>query len=210
MTGAAVEAHDGGSTTIDEFDYAEASMGSFARDGCPTILTRCRWAAFVAQVPDVLGKRPRSWAMPCVRRQAFRRDGFFVPPIGSQVWMEFRTGQSGLSDLTERGLLGSGHRHSPMLALAPPPVVSVGGTEHRVTTSGQNTLVISGRQRQRRRRWNHSAEFQGATLIVNDSGIYLSAGPGMATISLTGTVVAINDTALTINDRSAGLSRRFQ
>jgi hypothetical protein len=38
----------------------------------------------------------------------------------------------------------------------------------------------------------------GAMIVVNDTGIYLSAGPGLASINLIGPVVNINLGALTV------------
>ena len=44
------------------------------------------------QVPDVLGEIPSSWAMPCVPTAGIQAGCFMVPPIGSQVWVEFEQG----------------------------------------------------------------------------------------------------------------------
>ena len=44
------------------------------------------------QVPDVLGAIPSSWAMPCVPAAGIQAGCFIVPPIGSQVWVEFEQG----------------------------------------------------------------------------------------------------------------------
>ena len=38
----------------------------------------------------------------------------------------------------------------------------------------------------------------GPMLVVNDTGIYMTCGPGLATIMMTGTTVAINETALVV------------
>ena len=46
----------------------------------------------MAQVPDVLGETPSSWAMPCVPAAGIQAGVFVVPPIGSQVWVEFEQG----------------------------------------------------------------------------------------------------------------------
>jgi hypothetical protein len=35
-------------------------------------------------------------------------------------------------------------------------------------------------------------------LVVNETGVYITAGPGLATIWLVGPMVSINQTALTI------------
>ena len=46
----------------------------------------------LVQVPDVLGELPSSWAMPCVPVSGIQSGIFAVPPIGSQVWVEFEQG----------------------------------------------------------------------------------------------------------------------
>jgi len=46
----------------------------------------------LVQVPDVLGVIPSSWAMPCVPAAGIQAGCFIVPPIGSQVWIEFEQG----------------------------------------------------------------------------------------------------------------------
>ena len=46
----------------------------------------------LVQVPDVLGIIPSSWAMPCVPAAGIQSGCFIVPPIGSQVWVEFEQG----------------------------------------------------------------------------------------------------------------------
>jgi hypothetical protein len=67
-----------------------------------------------------------------------------------------------------------------------------------IQTMGQNTVVLSD---------TTPAPFiggitlksaAGPMLVVNSSGIYLTCGPGLATIMMTGPTVAINQTALTI------------
>ena len=49
----------------------------------------------VAMVPDVLGEKPSSWAMPCVPAAGTQSGVFIVPAIGSQVWVEFEKGDPG-------------------------------------------------------------------------------------------------------------------
>jgi uncharacterized protein involved in type VI secretion and phage assembly len=44
-------------------------------------------------VPDVFGDEPSpNWAMPCVPACGAQAGFFIVPPIGSQVWVEFEQG----------------------------------------------------------------------------------------------------------------------
>src|SRR5580698_2267822 len=46
----------------------------------------------IVQVPDVLGAAPSSWAMPCVPAAGLQSGFFIVPPVNSQVWVEFERG----------------------------------------------------------------------------------------------------------------------
>src|SRR5262249_58978678 len=71
----------------------------------------------IAQVPDVLGETPSSWAMPCVPAAGIQAGCFIVPPIGSQVWMEFEQGDPDYPIWTG-GCLGERAGGSPF---APPP-----------------------------------------------------------------------------------------
>ena len=48
----------------------------------------------MAQVSDVFGETPSSWAMPCVPAAGIQAGCFIVPPIGSEVWIEFEQGDS--------------------------------------------------------------------------------------------------------------------
>jgi len=46
----------------------------------------------MAQVPHALGEVPSSWALPCVPAAGIQAGCFIVPPIVSQVWIEFEQG----------------------------------------------------------------------------------------------------------------------
>jgi cytoskeletal protein CcmA (bactofilin family) len=46
----------------------------------------------MVQCADVLGEIPSSWALPCVPAAGIQAGMFIVPPIGSQVWIEFEQG----------------------------------------------------------------------------------------------------------------------
>ena len=78
----------------------------------------------MAQVPDALGEIPSSWAMPCVPAAGIEAGCFIVPPIGSQVWIEFEQGNPDWPIWTG-GFWGTA-ADIPVLALAPPPLVPRG------------------------------------------------------------------------------------
>jgi hypothetical protein len=150
----------------------------------------------MAQVPDVLGETPSSWAMPCVPAAGIQAGCFIVPPIGSQVWIEFEQGNPDYPIWTGGfwGLVAE----VPVLATVPPPEAP---TLQNIVlqTTGQNTLLVSDAAPTPVTGGIVLKSAGGAMLVVNDSGIYISAGPGLASITLVGPLVAINQTALTVS-----------
>lgn len=151
----------------------------------------------IAQVSDVLGLTPSNWALPCVPAAGIQAGCFIVPPIGSQVWMEFEQGDPDYPIWTG-GFWGTA-AEVPVLATFPPPAIPpLLGQNIVLQTTGQNSLVVSDADPTPVSGGIVLKSAGGAMLVVNDSGIYLTAGPGLATIWLTGPTVAINETALTV------------
>jgi hypothetical protein len=148
----------------------------------------------LAQVPDVLGETPSSWAMPCVPAAGIQAGCFIVPPIGSQVWMEFEQGDPDYPIWT--GGFWGVVADIPILATVPPAIPP--GQNIVLQTTGQSTLILSDAPPTPATGGIILKSAAGPMLVVNDTGIYLTAGPGLATIWLTGPTVAINETALTI------------
>lgn len=141
------------------------------------------------QVPDVLGLTPSGWAMPCVPVAGMQTGIFAVPPIGAGVWVEFEQGDP--SHPIWVGCWWENVAEVPALARTVPPAVS-GITLQTVL---QNGIVISDLPGPTGGIMLKSAT--GATLIVNDTGIYIQNGKG-ASIIMTGPTVTINQGALTI------------
>ena len=147
----------------------------------------------LAQVPDVFGETPSSWAMPCVPAAGIQAGCFIVPPIGSQVWMEFEQGDSDYPIWTGGfwGLVAS----VPALATVPPAIPP--GQNIVLQTSGQNTLILSDAPPSPATGGIILKGASGAIIVINETGIYISNGQG-ATITMIGPAVAINGTALTV------------
>lgn len=155
-------------------------------------------------VPDVLTVLPTTWAEPCVPLAGPTGPPmgvYMVPPIGAGVWVEFEQGDpnypiwvgcrwGGPSDIPLVAQMGNPADPNIViqsllqnaivisdLAPAPPPQVMPpaapvpGGITLRSTT--------------------------GASIVVNDAGIFISNGKG-ATIMMVGPTVTINNGALTI------------
>jgi hypothetical protein len=142
-------------------------------------------------VPDVLGPAPSSWAEACAPLAGPvgpQMGAYMVPPIGAGVWVEFEQGDP------ERPIWTGcrfGIGQVPPLAFAGLPV----SPNIVFQTIGQNTLVISDLPGPTGGIMLKSAT--GATLIVNDTGIYIQNGKG-AMITLVGPVVDVNTGALTV------------
>lgn len=143
-------------------------------------------------VPDVLGPAPSSWAEPCVPLAGPTgppMGTYFVPPIGAGVWVEFEQGDP--SRPIWVGCRWGAPSDVPPLAHAGLPV----SPNIVLQTAGQNSLVISDLPGPTGGIMLKSAT--GATLIVNDTGIYIQNGKG-ASIVMTGPTVDINLGALTV------------
>lgn len=141
------------------------------------------------QVPDVGGLIPQTWAMPCVPIAGIQNGMFALPIIGSGVWVEFEQGDPDYPIWT--GCFWGSAAEIPALALTVPPVVP--GITFQ--TPMQNGLTINDVPGPTGGLMLKSAT--GATIIVNDTGIYIQNGKG-ASIIMTGPTVTINNGALVI------------
>src|SRR6202162_2334450 len=147
----------------------------------------------LVQVPDVLGEIPSSWAMPCVPAAGIQAGCFIVPPIGSQVWVEFEQGDPDYPIWTGGfwGLVAD----VPIFATAPPAIPP--GQNIVLQTTGQNMVMVSDAPPSPLTGGIVLKSTRGAIIVVNDSGIYISNGKG-AMITMVGPPVDVNIGALTI------------
>jgi type VI secretion system (T6SS) baseplate-like injector VgrG len=145
------------------------------------------------QVPDVLGETPSSWALPCVPAAGIQSGVFVVPPIGSQVWVEFEQGDPDYPIWTGGfwGLVVD----VPVFATAPPAIPP--GQNIVMQTTGQNMVMVSDAPPTPVTGGIVLKSMSGAMIVVNATGIYISNGQG-ATITLIGPAVDINLGALTV------------
>lgn len=143
-------------------------------------------------IPDVLGLVPSTWAEPCTPLAGPTGPAmgvYMVPPIGAGVWVEFEHGDTDYPIWV--GCRWGGSSDIPPLAHAGLPV----SPNIVLQTAGQNSLVISDLPGPTGGLMLKSAT--GATLIVNDTGIYIQNGKG-ASLVMTGPTVTINNGALVI------------
>ena len=143
----------------------------------------------MVQVPDVGGLIPQTWAMPCVPIAGMQNGMVALPIIGSGVWVEFEQGDADYPIWT--GCFWGSAAEIPALALMVPPVVP--GITFQ--TPMQNGITINDVPGPTGGLMLKSAT--GATIIVNDTGIYIQNGKG-ASIIMTGPTVTINNGALVI------------
>lgn len=141
-------------------------------------------------VPDVLGVAPSSWCEACAPLSGLGppMGVYMVPPIGAGVWVEFEQGDPGKP-------IWTGCRFAPGDV---PPIAFAGlpvSPNIVLQTLGQNSVVISDLPGPTGGIMLKSA--LGATLIVNDTGIYIQNGKG-AVITLLGTAIDFNGGALTV------------
>lgn len=141
------------------------------------------------QVPDVTGLPPASWAMPCVPIAGVQNGMMALPLIGSGVWVEFEQGNPDHPIWV--GCFWGSAAEVPALALATPP----GMPAITLQTPLQNGVTISDLPGPTGGIMLKSAT--GATLIVNDTGIYIQNGKGAA-LTMVGPTVTINNGALTV------------
>jgi hypothetical protein len=143
-------------------------------------------------VPDVFGDEPSpNWAMPCVPAAGVQAGVFIVPPIGSQVWVEFEQGDPEYPVWTG-GFWGRGE--VPNLAVSPPAVLP--GQNIVLQTTGQSIIALSD-SAPTPETGGIVLKSGGAMILVNGTGIYIDNGQG-ATITLVSTTVAINNDGLTV------------
>jgi hypothetical protein len=143
----------------------------------------------MVSVPDVSGELPSSWAMPCVPIAGKQMGSYFVPQIGSGVWVEFEQGDPDYPIWT--GCFWGSAEEVPELALAGNPI----SPSIVLGTGLMNTVAVSDLPGPTGGIMLKSAT--GAFIIVNDTGIYIENGKG-ASVTMVGPTVTINDGALTI------------
>jgi uncharacterized protein involved in type VI secretion and phage assembly len=141
------------------------------------------------QVPDVGGSTPATWAMPCVPVAGMQSGMFALPAIGTGVWVEFEQGDPDYPIWV--GCFWGSAAEVPPLARATPPAIAA----ITLQTPQLNGIAVSDLAGPSGGIMLKSTT--GASVIVNDTGIYINNGKG-ASIVMTGPTVDINSGALTV------------
>jgi uncharacterized protein involved in type VI secretion and phage assembly len=148
-----------------------------------------RMGRIIAEVPQVQGLLPSTWAMPCLPFAGIQSGSWVVPPVGAGVWIEFEQGDPNYPIWTG-GYWGSAAEPPAMAQLAPASVNHV-----VLQTTLQNTVQISDLPGPTGGILLKTTA--GAMISISDVGITISNGQG-ASIVLAGPTVTINAGALTI------------
>lgn len=145
-------------------------------------------------VPDVLGVIPSSWAEPCVPLAGPTGPPmgvYLVPPIGAGVWVEFEHGDP--SYPIWAGCRWGSQADIPSMAKAgnpaDPNIVIQSLLQHMIMVSDLPPSPATG--------GIILKSTTGASIVVNDSGIYINNGKG-ASIMLVGNTVTVNNGALVV------------
>ena len=143
-------------------------------------------------IPDVLGLVPSTWAEPCTPLAGPTGPPmgvYMVPPIGAGVWVEFEQGDPNYPIWV--GCRWGSQSDVPPLAHAGLPI----SPNIVMQTAGQNTFMISDLPGPTGGLMLKSTT--GASIIVNDTGIYIQNGKG-ASLIMAGPTVTINNGALVV------------
>ena len=141
------------------------------------------------QVSYIGGLIPSSWAMPCFPLTGKQMGAYMIPQIGAGVWVEFEQGNPDYPIWS--GCWFGSAAEVPALALAGNPA----SPNIVLQTALQNSVVVSDLPGPTGGIMLKSAT--GASIIVNDTGIYIQNGKG-ASVVMVGPSVTINNGALTI------------
>jgi uncharacterized protein involved in type VI secretion and phage assembly len=148
-----------------------------------------RMGRLQVQVPDVHGSTPATWAMPCVPSSGMGNGMLWLPPIGAGVWVEFEQGNPDYP-IWVGGWWGSASEVPALAQTAPPSFSTLA-----IQTTQQNGLLVTDLPGPTGGIVLRSSS--GASIIVNDTGVYIQNGQG-ASITLVGPTVTVNSGALAV------------
>jgi uncharacterized protein involved in type VI secretion and phage assembly len=140
-------------------------------------------------VPDVSNVMLSGWAMPCLPVAGLQMGVYTVPPPAAKVWVEFEHGDPDYP-IWVGCFWGTGAEVPALARMVPPAVPGI-----TLQTTLQNGLTVNDVPGPTGGIMLKSAT--GATIIVNDTGIYIQNGKG-ASIVMVGPSVTINNGALAV------------
>ena len=140
-------------------------------------------------VPDVAALIPKTWAMPCFPVAGKQMGAYWIPPVGSGVWVEFEHGDPNYPIWV--GCFYGSAAEVPALALAGNPA----SPSIFLQTQLQTTLMLSDLPGPTGGILLKTTT--GALISINDVGITISNGKG-AVIMMNGPTVTVNGGALVV------------
>ncbi|MEU6005084.1 phage baseplate assembly protein V [Streptomyces sp. NPDC047453] len=154
-----------------------------------------RIGRITAEVPDVLGDEPSTWALPCLPFTGPESGQFVVPPPGAGVWVEFEQGDPSFPVWTgcwygDAGELPPDARRELQANAANKPVVVQTPQAHKIVlndTAGAEQGILLQAQ-------------GGAYIRITKEAVVIATGAG-AEIVLRGREVTINDGQLTVHSK---------
>lgn len=148
----------------------------------------------IVSVPDVLSLVPSSWAEPCTPLAGPTGPPmgvYMLPPIGAGVWVEFEQGDPSYP-IWVGCRWGTSSDVPPLAHTAIPPSTNI-----VMQTLGQNTIMITDLPGPTGGIMLKS--LSGATINVNDTGIYIQNGKG-ASMTMVGPAINISGRPVNINE----------
>jgi len=139
-------------------------------------------------VPDVSNIQTSTWAMPSAALAGTQSGLYAVPPVGSNVWVEFEQGDSDYP-VWSGCFWGSSSEVPPQATSAPPGVQCI-----VLQSVGGNILMLSDAPGAAGGILLQSSS--GASIAINDTGITITNG--QATIQIAGPSVNVNSGALEV------------
>ncbi|MFJ9866774.1 phage baseplate assembly protein V [Streptomyces sp. NPDC101165] len=145
-----------------------------------------------AEVPDVLGDEPSTWALPCLPFTGPQAGQFVVPPPGAGVWVEFEQGDPSFPVWTgcwygDAAELPPDARRELQANAANKPVVVQTPQAHKIVmndTAGAEQGILLQAQ-------------GGAYIRITKEAVVIATGAG-AEVVLRGREVTINEGQLTV------------
>jgi len=155
------------------------------------------------RVPSVLGEAETAWALPCVPYGGGADYGFFaVPPVDSQVWVEFEEGE--LAQPIWSGTFWQQQGDPPDEATAGSKPVAV-----VLKTPGKHLLVLDDEKDKEKVRLVHSAgseigiDEKGIVTLVDKGGAVVTLDPDAGTLSIedaNGNSIHMTSSGTTVED----------
>lgn len=127
------------------------------------------------RVPSVIGEEETAWALPCFPYGGGAGYGFFaVPPVDSQVWVEFEEGEISQPIWTGTFWQKKGD---------PPPEATAGEkpTAHVLKTPGEHILVLDDEKDKETVRLVHKT---GTEIAIDEKGILKLTDSGGSVVTL--------------------------